>query len=167
MKVGIAARDRLQAAIEARRQGRDDEARALLVGLVAEYPDDAQVNLQCAWIHDKLGLEAEAVPFYEAALRLGLGDEDLPDALLGLGSTYRALGRYQESLATLDRAVAECPDDLSLRVFRALTLYNVGRSKESCESLLSLLVETTNAEDISRYREALAEYAADLDRIWP
>jgi hypothetical protein len=42
----------------------------------------------------------------------------------------------------------------------------VGRAKEACESLLRLLVETTSDTLISRYRAALDEYAADLDRNW-
>ncbi len=158
--------DRLAQAVAMRDNGDDEEARALLTTLQSERPDDAVVNLQCAWAHDKLGLEAEAVPYYEKALRLGLADHDLHDALLGLGSTYRALGRYEASLETLDRGVAVFPDDNAMRVFRAMALYNNGRHKEASETLLRLLVDTTGDEAIGRYHGALDEYAADLDRTW-
>lgn len=158
--------DALAAAVALRERGDDEEARAALVDLHRLHPDDPRVNLQCAWIHDKLGLESEAVPFYEKALDGGLDGEDLHDALLGLGSTYRALGAYDEALGVLDRAVTEMPDARDLSVFRAMTLYNTGRAKEACQTLLQVLVETSGDEGIVRYRSALSEYAADLDRTW-
>lgn len=158
--------DRLATAVSLREIGRVHEAKELLVALCAELPDDAGVNLQCAWAHDKLGLEAEAVPFYEKALELGLSGEDLEDALLGLGSTYRALGRYGDSLATLSKGVETFPDAHGMQVFRAMALYNEGRAKEACEVLLTLLADTTSDETISRYRSAIGVYAEDLDRTW-
>jgi tetratricopeptide (TPR) repeat protein len=158
--------DPLTAAVLAREEGRDEEARQMLLELHRQSPDDALVNLQCAWVHDKLGLEAEAVPFYEKALEAGLEGNDLQDALLGLGSTYRALGRYDESLLTLDRGVASFPDDAAMKVFRAMTLYNQDRGKEACELLLNVLASTNQPDPIARYRTAIAEYALDLDRTW-
>ena len=158
--------DRLAAAVSLRETGRDREAKDLLLALSAESPEDAEVNLHCAWAHDKLGLEAEAVPYYEKALELGLGGTDLEDALLGLGSTYRALGRYGQSLDTLTRGVETFPDARGMQVFRAMALYNADQAKEACEILLTLLADTTSDETISRYRNAIATYAEDLDRTW-
>lgn len=158
--------DALAAAVALRERGEDEEALVALVDLHRLHPDDPRVNLQCAWIHDKLGLESEAVPFYEKALEGGLAGDDLHDALLGLGSTYRALGAYDEAVRVLDRAVSEIPDARDLEVFRAMALYNAGRAKEACETLLRLLVETSGDEGITRYRRALSHYAADLDRTW-
>ena len=117
-------------------------------------------------VYDKLGLETEAVPFYERAIELGLPSEDLESALLGLGSTLRALGRYPESLEVLDRAVSEFPDNRALEVFRAMSQYNNGQTKEAAETLLRLLVATTSAPDIRSYQTALDIYSEDLDRTW-
>lgn len=158
--------DPLTAAVIAREEGRDEEARQMLLALYREDPESAAVNLQCAWVHDKLGLEGEAVPFYERALEAGLEDEDLHQALLGLGSSYRTLGRYGESLRTLDRGTAEFPHDPAMKVFRAMALYNEGRAKEACELLLTIMSTTDQPEPIARYRNAIAEYARDLDRTW-
>jgi tetratricopeptide (TPR) repeat protein len=162
----ISLDDRLARAVELRNSGHAEAARELLSELHAQRPDDPQVNLHRAWTHDKLGLEKEAVPFYERALELGLAGEDLRHALLGLGSTYRALGEYEKSKATLTRGVEEFPEDRGLQVFLAMALYNNGRAKEACEILLRLLSGTTAADDILVYKAAIDEYAADLDRTW-
>lgn len=158
---------RLAEAIELRERGDTKQALSLLLELHREEPDDPAVNLQCAWAHDKLGLEQEAVPFYERALGSGLEGADLENALLGLGSTYRTIGEYEKSLSTLDRGVANFPENRGLRVFRAMALYNNRRSKEACESLLQIVSETTSDPGIIRYRQAIDVYAADLDRTWP
>lgn len=158
--------DQLARAVELRSSGHAEDARVLLSELNAQRPDDPQVNLHIAWTHDKLGMEKEAVPFYEKSLELGLVGDDLRHALLGLGSTYRALGEYEKSKATLTRGVAEFPEDRGLQVFLAMALYNNGRAKEACELLLRLLSDTTAADDIIMYRSAIDEYAADLDRTW-
>jgi tetratricopeptide (TPR) repeat protein len=159
-------RDLLAKAVAMREAGQVEEARRLLLDLHTQSPVDPDINLQCAWAHDKLGLEAEAVPFYEAALRLGLDGEDLRNALLGLGSTYRTLGRYDDALATLTRGVEAFPDDRSMQVFRAMTLYNNGQPKEACQVLLQIVSDTTSDERIRSYRTAIDIYAADLDRTW-
>ena len=87
-------RDELERAVYLRENGRAEEARELLLRLMAENPGDPQLNHQCAWVHDLLGREHEAVSFYERAIEEGLTGEDLEGAMLGLGSTYRALGEY-------------------------------------------------------------------------
>ena len=51
------------------------------------------VQYQAGWVHDYLGLEAEAAPFYERAVALGLAEPDLEGLVLSLGSTYRNVGR--------------------------------------------------------------------------
>jgi tetratricopeptide (TPR) repeat protein len=159
-------RDLLAEAVAMREAGQVEEAKRLLLDLHTQSPDDPIINLQCAWAHDKLGLEAEAVPFYEAAVRLGLDGEDLRSALLGLGSTYRTLGRYDDALATLTRGVETFPDDPSMQVFRAMALYNNGKPKEACQVLLQIVSDTTSDEGIRSYRAAIDIYAADLDRTW-
>ena len=82
----------LQTPIELRNKGLYKESNLLLVDLAEICSNNAQVNYQCAWSFDVLGEEAKAVPYYEKAISLGLEDENLEGALLGLGSTYRTLG---------------------------------------------------------------------------
>ncbi|WP_431771460.1 tetratricopeptide repeat protein [Streptomyces cucumeris] len=158
-------RDELLAeAVGLRTRGEHERARRELVALAAAYPDDVEIAYQTAWVHDLLGLEAEAVPYYERGLGgPGLSDEDRRGALLGLGSTFRVLGRYAEAVDTLRRGAEEYPDDGAFRTFLAMALYNTGDHHDAMRLLLTLLAETSDDPSVRRYRRAVAHYAQDLD----
>ncbi|WP_165985561.1 tetratricopeptide repeat protein [Streptomyces sp. YIM 98790] len=159
---------RLAEAVALREQGRADRARDLLLELSAAHPDDPVVAYQTAWTHDALGLEAEAVPYYERALAApgGLSPDHHRGACLGLGSTLRSLGRYEEAAAVLRGGLAAFPGDNALRTFLAMALYNTGEHHEATATLLRLLTATTTDPDITAYRRAIDLYAEDLDRTW-
>jgi predicted Zn-dependent protease len=162
-----ASRDeRLAEAVQLRESGDLERAREQLLGLRAEFPEDAQVAVQTAWVHDSIGYEAEAVEHYEAAIAGELSDDELRGALLGLGSTYRTLGRDGDSDRILRQGIERFPDFKALRVFHAMTLYNLGRPRDAIEQLLKLLLETTADPSILRYQRSLGAYAEDLDRSW-
>ncbi len=163
-------RERLAEAIQLREEGRArqdmtmlEEARTLLLDLAAAYPDDAEIIYQTAIVHDNLGLEREAVPFYTKALALGLTGPDLERAYLGLGSTYRSLGEYQQAEETLRRGVSAFPQNRALQIFLAITLYNRQQHKEAMELVLANLLETTTDEKIQYYKRPLSYYATHLD----
>jgi len=158
--------ERLAQASRLREEGELEQARELLLALRAERPDDAQVAVQTAWVHDSLGLEDDAVGHYESAIAGDLPDDDLRGAFLGYGSTLRALGRDDDSDRVLRQGIARFPDFRPLRVFHALTAYNLGRQRDAVEELLRVLVETTSDPEILRYRRSLTAYADDLDRSW-
>jgi len=120
--------------------------------------------LRIAEDHDRAGREREAVPKYLEAIGAGLDDPELAGALHGLGSTYRALGRYDEAEATLREGMARFPDDATFAPFLAMTLYNLGRAREAVVLLLTTLVDTTGDPRINAYERAIRLYAADLDR---
>ena len=180
----------LAEAVALREGGRKEEAREALVALGALHPDDAEIAYQTAWAHDVLGLEAEAVPYYERALggpetgtetgtgtgtetgtgtgtatgtATGLTSEDRRGALLGLGSTYRVLGRYEDAVALLTGAAREFPEDGALRTFLAMALYNTGQHHESVRTLLRLLAATSEDPSVRAYKRAIEHYAEDLD----
>lgn len=143
-----------------------EAARTRLVALAARWPGDARIAYQTAWAHDVLGLEAAAVPYYERALAdgasPGLPADDRCEALLGLGSTYRVLGRYEEAERTLRRGVADFPDHGGLRAFLAMALFNTGRHDESVRLLLELLAATSADPTVRPFRKAIEAYAKDL-----
>ena len=156
----------LSEAIRLRESGDKEGSRRLLLEMVLLHPNDPVTLYQCAWTHDSLGREREAVGFYRRAIDGGLTGEDLAGAYLGLGSTLRGLGEYAEAVEVLQKGVSAFPEKKSLQVFFAMALYHVSRSKESVSRLLILLADTTSDKDISAFKRAIHFYAADLDRIW-
>lgn len=158
-------KDKLAQAVELRKQNKPAEAMSLLESLLQAHPDDPDINYQLAWTCDFMGKESEAIPYYEKALANGLR-EDRSGAMLGLGSTYRALGEYENSLRVFDQAVHEFPENRALKVFRALTLYNLGRAQESVSQLLLQLIETTEDGSIKSYDRALRFYSDKLNEVW-
>ncbi|MGW1818458.1 tetratricopeptide repeat protein [Streptomyces sp. NPDC002125] len=155
----------LAEAVRLREQGHPEQARERLLALTASFPDDADVAYQTAWVHDVLGLEAEAVPYYERCLQgEGLTEEDRRGALVGLGSTYRVLGRFGQAVETLRRGVEEFPDDGALRTFLSMALFNTGEHHEAMQLLLHLVATTSDSPHVRSYRPAIEHYAADLTR---
>ncbi len=156
---------RLNKAIKLRENGKLKEANSLLLLLVNEFPDDAYINYQCAWSFDVLGLEKEAIPFYEKAIEIGLQETDLIEAYLGLGSTYRTIGEYGKSKELLQRAIRKY-DDNSLKVFLSMTLYNLGEHTESMRILLRIVAETSSDKSILDFKKAIVYYSDKLDKLW-
>jgi tetratricopeptide (TPR) repeat protein len=144
-----------------RQQGKP---RVLAAQLAAECPADALVQYEAACVHDCLGREREAVPYYLRAIASGLPQAELRGAYLGLGSTYRVLGRFDESLQVLDEGRGQFPAAREFEVFRAMTLHNLGRGNQAVEILLQVIAETSSDPDIQEFSRAIALYAEDIER---
>lgn len=158
--------EQLKRAIQLRESGSHEEARSLLLELLDEYPLNPVIWYQCAWIHDVMGLESEAVPYYKQALELGLAGEEKQGAILGLGSTYRTLGLYDEAQAIFENAMQEFPERGEFQVFYAMVLYNQQAYSEAMGILLKQLAETSTDQGIQDYKKAILFYADQLGRIW-
>lgn len=158
--------ENLDLAIRLRESGKLEEARTVLLELVEMEPENPSVWYQCAWVHDSLGLEKEAVPFYKAALARGLAVEEKPGAYLGLGSTFRALGDYSEARSIFEQAITEFPDHREFRVFLAMVLYNLQDYSKAMEILLNQLAQTSSDPGIRLYARAISYYADKLDQRW-
>lgn len=151
---------------EMRKNGHHLEAKRLLVKLATEYPNDSAVQYATACVHDFLELEREAIPFYVAAIQNGLSGDDLRGAYLGLGSTYRTLGMYKESKHLFLEGLHHFPEATEIKVFLAMTQYNLGEHHEAMTSLLNIIADTTTDLETKKYARAIYQYAEDLDRLW-
>ena len=157
---------KLDSAVQLRETGRHEEARTALLELHSEFPNDPQVNYQCAWIHDLLGLEREAIPFYETAVDQGLQDDDLKSALLGMGSTYRCIGEYQKAIETFQHALTLFGNSYEFKVFLAMAYHNIHEHEKAMELLLTSLAETSQDDGIQRYQRAIRFYSDKLNQTW-
>ncbi len=158
-----AERDRrLAEAVSLRERGHAEQARPLLIALAGELPDDAEVQYQAAWVHDYLGLEEDAVPYYERALALGLPEPEQEGLVLGLGSTYRNVGRVVDSLALLERGVIAYPENHAMRCFLALSRLSNNEPDEALALAFDVILTTSDDATIERYRRALSSYRDEL-----
>lgn len=87
-------------------------------------------------------------------------------AYLGLGSTFRTLGQYRQAESTLRVGLARFPDAAELKTFLAMTLHNLGQSRQAVELLLTVVADTSADAHVAAYREAIRFYARDIERAW-
>ncbi|MCK1998870.1 tetratricopeptide repeat protein [Psychrobacillus psychrodurans] len=156
----------IEEAIILRNNGMKNESNELLLKLVEKYPSNASIFYQCAWSFDILGEETKAVAFYEKAIDLGLPNDEMEGAIIGLGSTYRALGDYEKSKRVFLRGIELFPNNKAIQVFYAITLYNLSDHSNATELLLEVLLETTEDKQILEYERALKFYSKHLDDVW-
>lgn len=136
---------------------------AILLDLLKGSPDDATLNLELACTYDPQGLEADAVPYYERALALGIEGQDRCRALLGLGSSYRCIEQFADAVRTLERGVAEFPDAPEFGVFLGLALYSLGDHQRAVQTLLRHIACHPGHERVAQYQRAIHFYAEQPD----
>jgi RimJ/RimL family protein N-acetyltransferase len=166
-KIGVGSvEERIEQGVQLRDRGDIQASIELFNMLIEEEPRNASIHYQCAWSHDALGKEREAIPYYEKAITLGLNELDLQGAYLGLGSTYRTLGEYEIAKQVLLNGMERFPDHNALKLFYSMTLHNSKEHGEAMEILLNLLAETSADKTIQSYRKAIEFYAGQLDKVW-
>ena len=152
----------LDAIVGARAHGQFNQLLPRLQDLDARHPNVAEVAYQIAWTCDTLGRHEAAVAAYEKAVALGLPPNELSNALIGLGSTLRALGRLDRSAEVLRSGRLQFPDNREFDAFLALTLHAQGRHDEALRLALDLLCDTTEDPGLTAYGRALRHAAARL-----
>jgi tetratricopeptide (TPR) repeat protein len=153
----------LDAIVGARHGGQVEGILRRLQSLDTRYPRVAEIAYQLAWTNDVMGREADALPYYEKAVALGLPPNELSGAMLGLGSTLRRLGQLERSREILESARIQFPQNREFEAFLALTLHDLGRHAEALQLVLTLLVDTSEDIGITAYQRAL-RYQAELLR---
>ncbi len=155
-------KEELDIIVGARHGGQIDHVLGLLKKLDERFPNVAEINYQVAWTCDVLGKEAEALPYYEKAVALGLPENELAGALIGLGSTLRSLGQYDRAIEVLRSALAQFPDNREFEVFLAMALHGAGQHTEAMKLLLTTIADTTEDPGLTAYQRAIRFQAGKL-----
>ncbi|WP_219914674.1 tetratricopeptide repeat protein [Thalassobacillus sp. CUG 92003] len=156
----------LRQELHLRREGEFDQSNQILSRLADEESDQPSIQYQAAWSFDILGREETAVTYYEKAIETGLEGEELEDAYVALGNTYRNLGHYQAASQTLEQGMKQFPHNRAMQVFYSMTLYNLGNHDNAMTLLLQNLTATSNDPNIMAFHKAINFYSDKLDEVW-
>lgn len=140
-------------------------ARPILIHLCKINPENASLQYRAACVHDGLGLEKEALPFYETAMRLGLTGDELEGAYVGLGSTYRVLGQFSQSIKVLLEGSQKFPNSQCMKIFEAMTLHESGRHNLAVAMLLHCVADKPGDPSVALYRRAIQQYATEYGKV--
>lgn len=158
-------KEELDAIVGARAHGQFNQLLPRLQDLDRRHPNVAEIACQLAWTCDTLGRFDQALPYYEKAVALGLPPNELSNALIGLGTTLRALGQLERSAEILRTGKLQFPDNREFDVFLALTLHDLGRPAEALQLALETLCDTTEDPGLTAYGRAIRHAAAKLQTM--
>ncbi len=158
----LAWKSELDAIVGARAHGQFAEILPRLKALDARHPNVAEIVYQLAWTCDTLGRHADALPYYEKSVALGLPPNELSGALLGLGATLRTLGQPARAAEVLRSGKAQFPDNREFDVFLALLLHDQQQHAEALKLVLEVLCDTSEDTGITAYQRAIRHEAAKL-----
>jgi tetratricopeptide (TPR) repeat protein len=140
----------------------EDATLAAIDALVGERSaNDPEALFEAAGARDFAGREADAEPFYRAALAHGIAEPYRGQAIVQLASTLRNLDRPAEALSLLRDFLADEPAHPladAARAFAALALFDDGMPADALREALGAL-----APHLPRYGRAVTAYAAALD----
>ena len=96
-------------------------------------PTNQEVGIwRIAESYRMLNYPAKAEPYYRQALEIGA--DKFPQAAYYLGTMLRALERYEEAVASCNKALIIQPTDNQAWLFRGAALNHLGRYKQSYDS---------------------------------
>jgi choline-sulfatase len=160
----------LSDAVNASETGRLEEAEALYKDLLRRQPDYIVAYDYAAYNLTKMARGGEAISLLEGAVGRGLGTDKI---LAHLGLYYQEAGRLDESLATLEKALALSPDVAEVHNDKGVSLFKSGRIEEAAAAFKRALeldphyaMALNNLGNcdltVKRYREAEADFEAAI-----
>jgi tetratricopeptide (TPR) repeat protein len=115
----------------------------------------ADILFQQALALDARGHEKDAIPLYRNAIRQGLSRDNFRHALIGLGSSLRAVGQTSAAIRILRQARREFPRDPAIILFLALAHSDAGQHKLVIRQLADLLLNESEHPSLAPYRAVL------------
>ncbi len=148
------AGERMARALEARRAGRAEEARALFEAVVGDEPGHAGALNSLGLIALGRGDAGGAVDYLR---RAAAADAGAAPVWLNLAEAYRAAGDAEQEIASLDRALAIDAYLLPALLRKAQAFERLGRLAESAAIYRALLASSAEEQGLpEQVRQALA-----------
>lgn len=151
------------------RNSKNPEDRRACIQLLKQHldtePADVESWFDLASCHDFLGEELNAEPAYEKALSLGLQKlpaEKQTRLIIQYGSTLRNNKKFKEAAQILVEGVQQFSENCAIKVFAALSLYNLGKQNEASRLLFAACTSLTS-DQTDGYDRAIKYYVENLD----
>mgnify|MGYP003507621796 CR=1 FL=1 len=94
-------------------------------------PNSSHVLYASGWVHSYVGDEVTAIDHFNRSLRINPLDPMIGQIRSGLGGALLALGRTEESVATLEKALVEAPEYTASCMGLAIGYFELGRIDEA------------------------------------
>lgn len=130
--------------------------------LALAEPQNVLAQIHAAYGHDHAGLERDAIRYYDRAYELGIPAAERRHFFVGYGSTLRNVGRADDAVGILARAIAGDPDYPAFAAFLALALADAGHTKAALAAMLGCALDVARPGAFDRYARALTEYHREL-----
>jgi len=153
---------KLETAIHLRQQGELTRAQAILEELLETSPEDPLVHFHLATTCIGRGDDRTAMDHYKAAIDAGLPSEEDGQAVLAYAALLRSERKYLRAARFLQESLSRRPDDDGIRVFLALTQHKLGMHTEAVQSLVRILISTSDSPRLRELSPMLSFYAGDI-----
>lgn len=155
----------LDAAIRLRQEGELAQATTAMEEILTERPQDPMVHFQLATTYVGQGETKAAIAHYEAAFDAGLPEHEDGHAILAYAALLRSQRKYLKAARFLQDALSRRPDDDGIRIFLALTQHKLGMHTEAVQSLVRILISSSDSHRIRELSPMLSFYAGDIDFV--
>jgi tetratricopeptide (TPR) repeat protein len=115
----------------------------------------AREHMEAAYALDRKGDEHGAIRHYDEAYALGVPADEEKGFLVGYGSTLRNVGRVDDAVGVLARAVEKYPGYAPLAAFLSLALLDAGHPRAALAAMLGIVLDGGRLDG---YERALGEY---------
>lgn len=129
-----------------------------------ENPHDVVAQLRAAYGFDKLGDEARALKYYEAALPLNIPKAEEKKFRISYGSTLSNNNRLDEAISHLKNASQIHPESPEVWVFLSFALRKAERLDEAYLSLLRAIVLEAGEAGLGGFVRAVSEYLNEFEK---
>lgn len=120
-------------------------AERILRTSLSRSPDDVVATMMLAEIASTLGIHPEAERLLRQAVSVA---PDYPDAKVSLALTFFAQGRLEDALATLDRVIADHPEQIVAAATKADILAQTGSYDAAAETYGKLLATVDDNPEV-------------------
>jgi Flp pilus assembly protein TadD len=129
-----------------------------------QNPHDVVAQLRAAYAYDKLGDDARALQYYEAALPLNIPNTEDKKFRIGYGSSLSNNNRLDEAIRHLKTASQIHPESSEVWVFLSIALRKAERFDEAYLTLLRAIVLEAGEAGLGGFVRAVSEYLDEFEK---